>query len=76
VASNWLQNTRYGDVNFDGIVNGQDVALIASNWLATSSGGAGGASSVPEPSALILAVLGGLALLVAHHAKSHTRSPR
>jgi len=24
-----------GDVNFDGIVNGQDIALVASNWLLT-----------------------------------------
>jgi len=33
-----------GDVNGDGIVNGQDIALIASNWLATGSGAAGDAN--------------------------------
>ena len=33
-----------GDVNFDGIINGQDIALIASNWLATGSRGAGDAN--------------------------------
>jgi hypothetical protein len=27
-----------GDANFDGIVNGQDIALVASNWLSTGSG--------------------------------------
>jgi len=30
-----------GDANGDGIVNGQDIALIASNWLATGVGQAG-----------------------------------
>ncbi len=33
-----------GDVNSDGIVNGQDIALIASNWLATGAGAAGDAN--------------------------------
>jgi len=27
-----------GDVNYDGIVNGQDIAIVASNWLKTGSG--------------------------------------
>jgi hypothetical protein len=27
-----------GDVNHDGIVNGQDLALVSSNWLATGTG--------------------------------------
>ena len=31
-------STRPGDANHDGIVNGQDIALIASNWLHTSGG--------------------------------------
>jgi hypothetical protein len=30
-----------GDVNQDGIVNGQDIALISSNWLATGTGAVG-----------------------------------
>ena len=34
-----------GDVNHDGIVNGQDIALVASNWLATGSGAAGDANN-------------------------------
>jgi len=29
------------DVNHDGIVNGQDIALVASNWLATGTGATG-----------------------------------
>jgi hypothetical protein len=70
VASEWGQagtgaNDPAADANHDGIVNGQDLALIAANWTAAiSSGGAGSSSAaVPEPSMLILAALGGLALL-------------
>jgi Dockerin type I domain len=70
VASEWGQtgtgaNDPAADANHDGIVNGQDMALIAANWTAASSGGGAGSSSaaVPEPSMLILAALGGLALL-------------
>lgn len=67
VATNWLVSGSNvpGDTNGDGIVNGQDVALIASHWLYTNElGGAGGPVALPEPSALILAALGGLALLM------------
>ena len=64
IATHWLQSGYGipGDVNGDGIVNGQDISLIAYDWLQTASGGGGG-SAVPEPSALVLAALGGLALL-------------
>jgi hypothetical protein len=41
----------------------EDVTLIASNWLQTAGGGTGGGTAAPEPSTLILAALGGLALL-------------
>ena len=66
IASHWLQtgtgtNDPPGDANFDGIVNGQDIALIASHWLQTTGGGA--SAAVPEPSAIVLVALGGLALL-------------
>ncbi len=39
-------NLAPGDANFDGIVNGQDIALAASNWLATNAAklGAGDAN--------------------------------
>jgi len=33
-----------GDVNLDGIVNGQDIAMIASNWLRTGAGTGGDAN--------------------------------
>jgi len=64
VASHWLNTGSFvpGDANGDRIVNAQDIAEIASNWLHTGSGGGPGAA-VPEPSTLILAALGGLALL-------------
>ena len=67
VSSNWLLSGPVGSVpgdsNGNGVVNGLDIALISSNWLRTS----GGATNVPEPSTVVLAVLGGLALLACHH---------
>ena len=62
VASHWLHTGvgAPGDANVDGVVNGLDIALIASNWLRTAGGGA---ANVPEPQSLVLAALGGLALL-------------
>lgn len=65
VASNWLQTGAgvAGDANGDGIVNGLDISLIASNWMQPYGGGASGAAAVPEPSSVILAALGVLALL-------------
>ena len=65
VASNWLRTGfNNADANGDGVVNGLDIALISANWLKTSpNGGAGSGSAVPEPSAIVLAALGGLAVL-------------
>jgi hypothetical protein len=57
VSANWL-HTGDGDVNSDGIVNGQDIAIISANWLATSGPGNAAAQAVPEPSSLVLVVLG------------------
>ncbi len=56
VSSSWLQSGSNlpGDVNHDGIINSQDIALISSNWLATPTA----ASAVPEPSTLLLVVIG------------------
>ena len=31
----WFNNIKPGDVNLDGIVNGQDLATVASDWLKT-----------------------------------------
>lgn len=65
VSSNWLHHGITGDANGDGVVNGLDIALISANWLKTGPSGGGGSGTVaPEPSMLILAALGGLALLV------------
>ncbi len=60
VASAWLTTGvgLSGDANFDGIVNSQDLALVSSNWLRMSPE----ASGVPEPSTLLLALLGTAAL--------------
>jgi hypothetical protein len=79
LASHWLQSgdakSLQGDANYNGIVNGQDIAVIASNWLQTAGGGAGGGASVPEPSTLILAVLGVLALLACQRQLASRTAP-
>jgi formylglycine-generating enzyme required for sulfatase activity len=63
VASNWLRAGIGidGDGNGDGVVNGLDIALIASHWLQTA--GAGNGASVPEPSTIVLATVGGVLAL-------------
>jgi hypothetical protein len=63
VASHWLQSGAAGvngDANGDGVVNGLDIALIASHWLQTA--GSGASATAPEPSAIVLALLAGIAL--------------
>ncbi len=63
-ASNWLSTgANLADLNFDGIVNGQDFAIVASNWLSAAGGSGSAATAVPEPSTLLLMVLGALGLL-------------
>ena len=63
ISSNWLATgANQADANGDGVVNGLDISLISSHWLQT--GGAGSGASVPEPSTIVLAALGGLAWLV------------
>ena len=64
VASNWLQtgSSIRGDANGDGVVNGLDISQIASNWL-QGGGAARAATAVPESSTIVLAALGGAALL-------------
>ena len=61
VSSNWGTAGPQGDANGDGTVNIFDVNLISCNWGATG----GGATAVPEPATLILALcglLGGIGL--------------
>jgi hypothetical protein len=65
VSSNWLQ-TGNGDANGDGVVNGLDIALVSANWLRTA---AAGGTAVPEPPAMVLAALAGVALLLSYAAK-------
>jgi hypothetical protein len=66
VASSWLTHNVHGDVNGDGIVNGLDINVIAANWLSGSGTGAGSTNPavVPEPSSLLLATFGVLALTI------------
>jgi autotransporter-associated beta strand protein len=62
-----------GDFNYDGIVNGSDYTLIdnafnqqgvqLSTEIASSAAQIAPASSVPEPTAVVLVVLGGVGLL-------------
>jgi hypothetical protein len=71
VASHWLETGQAainGDANGDGVVNGLDIALIASHWLQTGAGGGGTGMAVPEPSAIMLATIGALALLASARA--------
>jgi PEP-CTERM motif/Dockerin type I domain len=69
VAENWMKtgtgaNDPAGDVNHDGIVNGQDMALIESNWTTSNFAASKSSSSaVPEPSTILLAALGAVALM-------------
>ena len=68
VASEWDEkgsgpSDPPGDANHDGVVNGLDLALITSNWTNTQSIG-GGLAAVPEPSSIVLFILGIVALLI------------
>ena len=56
-------NVLPGDANFDGIVNGQDIALVASHWLATGS-----ATNVPPGDANFDGIVNGqdIALIASH----------
>ncbi len=80
-ASHWLYSpTRgpagqyiYGDVNGDGVVNGLDIALIASNWLHhdSSASAASAVATVPEPATGVLALMAaGVTLLACRKSRS------
>jgi hypothetical protein len=76
VAMVWLNTGTgsLGDTNGDGIVNGLDISLIATDWLHTIGGGAvSGAAAVPEPGTVIPLSLG-FAILVAWRSRRRTRA--
>lgn len=64
ISSHWsggviVGNLTPGDVNGDGIVNIFDINLVSSNWGASGGGGANlGSAAVPEPTGMVLAVVG------------------
>ncbi len=71
IASHWLTAGTgtadpAGDANHDGIVNAQDISIVAAQWLQTAdtvrSSIAGTTAAVPEPTAIVAAVTGLLAL--------------
>jgi Dockerin type I domain/PEP-CTERM motif len=78
VAGHWLDrgNGIPADANGDGIVNGLDINMIASNWLYTGRMATGAGTSVPEPSTLVLAAFGGVALLAYRRRAGHRASGR
>ena len=66
VSAHWGEGGPAGDVNFDGTVDIFDVNLISANWGHAIGGGANlGASTVPEPAAGGLALVGVLSLMLA-----------
>ncbi len=62
LAANWLKQSgatwEEGDFNDDGKVDDKDAALMAANWTTAAS------ASVPEPSMLVLTVIGIFALTI------------
>ena len=56
ISLNWLDSPTtklQGDANRDGVVNGLDANIVSLSWLATNP-----ATANPEPSAILLAVIG------------------
>jgi len=62
VQADGLPGWYYGDVNYDGAVNAADLALITAGHTFFTSGGS---VPLPEPSSVILGVLGIVGLVVA-----------
>ena len=70
--NNNLAGWAWGDFNGDGVVNGDDFLLFQNAqlnggfdtaiWAETAGGATAGSSIVPEPSALVLLVVGGVVL--------------
>ncbi len=63
LATNWLDTSgvtwKDGDFNGDGKVDETDATLLAANWST-----AGNSTSVPEPSVVLLIILGALTAIV------------
>lgn len=59
LKGNWLQNVATGidggDLNVDGVVNITDFAVFKQAYINFNGGGGGELTSVPEPSAVVLA---------------------
>ena len=62
VSANWNGPPPEGDVNYDGSIDIFDINAISANW--TPTGGGQGATTVPEPSTLLLAGFGLIGLAV------------
>jgi Dockerin type I domain/PEP-CTERM motif len=64
VSSNWSPKPNpdlyAGDANNDGVVNIFDINLISANWSPAA------ATAVPEPSTLLLAAIGGMAVFLGY----------
>ncbi len=63
VSAHWSESGPVADANLDGTVDIFDINLISANWSPAPAAAA--ASSVPEPSSLVLATLCGLTGLCA-----------
>ena len=75
ISSNWLHHTLAGDANYDGVVNGLDISLISSHWLNTlGGGGSGSVPSVPEPTGIILILVGLTSISIFRVHKPHATS--
>ena len=64
-ADHFLQTTKLfaeGDFNWDGVVNGADYVIWADHFAPAASGST--LQAVPEPSAIVLAFSGVVALLM------------
>jgi PEP-CTERM motif len=80
VASNWLRTgtNMPGDASGQAMVNGLDFSTIDSNWLKRAGdstvsmmvSASGSAVIVPEPATIVMAAIGGLALLACRHRRA------
>lgn len=65
LTGNWLQpgGPTSGDANGDGFVDPGDFAILTGNWLLGTGGLSAGLGAVPEPSTILLALLGAMAVV-------------